>query len=122
MICSQHEAQILVFNSVPDVDSSVFAGVSLMPGSKSFPDVVSDNGRLLRLRLLERPASSGQVSRNLVQEGSVENGIVGLQLLLFAFILDVSKMTILFEVEAICTVKTNESFVPLNFMLVIKFH
>jgi len=93
-----------------------------VPSSKPFPNVISDNSRILALRPLQGPAASRHVAGHVVQESSVENSVVGLKPSLLLGVLYISEMAVAVERKALGFRKPHESFVPLDFVLVIEFH
>ena len=66
--------------------------------------------------LLECPATLGQVGVHLIEEVSLEDGIVSLKVLLFGLVLHVSEVRVVGEVEALVWGKASESFVSLHFV------
>ena len=59
---------------------------------------------------------------NFVQEGLVEDGIFVLETGSLVLLLDVSEVTIVFEVKSFRHVKSFESLVSLDFVLLVHFH
>ena len=93
-----------------------------MESSESFPDIISENSYCLASIFLKGPASLGQVTVNIVQKGFVENCVFIFKLSSLIFLLYVSKMTIIFQLKGFLHIHADESFVSLDFMLLIHFH
>lgn len=100
----------------------MFLSAHLVECSISLPDVVANNSSLATTIFLERPASIGFVSDDLVQEVTLENGVVGFQPILFGLILHVSEVGIILEVESLRFWETFERLVPGDFVGRCEFH
>ena len=93
-----------------------------MERSVSFPNIISDESHSARVVFLECPAALWLITVNLIEEVSLEYGIVGLQIFLLGLVLDVSEMGVVGEIEAFACLKASESFIPLNLVCKGKFH
>ena len=93
-----------------------------MEGGKALPDIISQYGHHLASIFLEGPASVGQVAVNVVQEGLVKDCIFVFKLGSLVLLLDISEVTVVFDIKGLLHAQPNESFIPLHFMLLVHFH
>ena len=71
---------------------------------------------------LECPAALWLVAVDFIEEVSLEDGIVGLKVLLLLLILDVSKVRVVLKIEAFACLKTSEGLVSLHLVGKGQFH
>jgi hypothetical protein len=90
--------------------------VNSMEGGVSLPNIISNESHSARVVFLECPAALGQVGVHLIEEISLEDSIVSLQVLLLSSVLHISKVRVASKVEAVACGQASESFVSLNFV------
>lgn len=114
---SNHEAEVSVLQPVAHVDRTVLLGPALVERCESFPNVISDDGCSALSAFLETPASLRLVRVNIIEEVSLEDGVVSFEVCLLDFVLNISEVAVEGQVEALTGFKAHESFVSLHFVL-----
>lgn len=84
----------------------MFIRVNLRPGSEAPPYVVSDHSKLLTLRLLQAPYTSGEVFLGDVKEVGFKYIVIVLDSCFFNLVLNVSEMTVVDQLEVFVSRKT----------------
>jgi len=119
---SNHKTEIAVLHGVANVNTAVLLRACLVESSVSLPYIVSNNCGLEVAVLLNAPTSLWLVTIDIIKEGSVEDRIIIFHVLALFILLGVSEVTVEFEISELFLIKSTESFISLNLVLLVELH
>ena len=96
--------------------------VFLMERSVTLPDIISNNGHFPGVVFLQGPASFGLIMDNVVEEISLEYGVICFKTFFLGWVLHISKVRIKLKFETFMIWQTNEGFILVNLMLKCQLH
>lgn len=119
---SHHEANVLVLNTITNINGSMTLLADGGISSESLPHIIADVCYSSVTIVLDRPAALWQVTSATVKEVFLEYSIISLEIIFLYLILYISEVGIALKIEALRSSKSVESFITADLMGWSEFH
>ena len=101
---------LLILETITNVHVTEFLSISAMEELEARPGERSEASNLITFAHLERPAASGLISLDRIEDILVEGCIILVQQSLLVSMLNISKVLVMAQIHSLVLVKTTECF------------
>ena len=113
---SEHKGEVVVAESISDVETTIDLRVEAMIGIVAWPELVSNDDNALGSVFLHGPGTLKVVFRNAVEELMVENAFISINQVSLFFAINPAEVHIVSKFESCGATKTLEALISADFM------